>query len=196
MIITTKKTTKHSRLCLNNKYMNLDTYSDKRSRDSYNIGRNEFDSAILEHVKLSDNSTVLEVGCGDGRFIRNLIKTNHTLIITGLDASAAGINCCKDIGCDLICSDILNYDPNKKYDYVLCFQTLEHFSSPDEVIEKLKSLGKNIIVSVPNKEMDKCTDHIQFWDVSEFELYMNTYINGKAILIDSNQNILFISEIL
>jgi len=176
--------------------MNSDTYSDQASRDSYNIGRNEFDSAILEHVKIPNNSTVLEVGCGDGRFIRNLTKVNNTLKITGLDASDAGIYCCKDIGCDLICCDILSYSVTDKYDYVLCFQTLEHFSNPDEVVEKLKSLGKNIIISVPNKELDKCTEHLQFWDVTEFEKYMNTYINGKAILIDSNQNILFISEIL
>lgn len=170
----------------------MDTYSSEENRKQYSLYRDAFDYEILKNIPELSGS-IIEIGCGDGRFIKKLSKHFPDLSITGLDYSTDGIDICKkEIKGNFIASDVMQFEG--QFDYVLCFQTLEHFENPDEVVTKMLTLGKRLIISVPNKDYDRCQDHLQFWTVEEFEQYMNQFIYGHAILIDGDQNILFISR--
>lgn len=45
--------------------------------------------------------------------------------------------------------DFFDYNPQEKFDIVCCFQTLEHIDNAQAFAQKLLSVGKNVIISVP-----------------------------------------------
>ena len=170
----------------------MDTYSDPQSLKDYERGRDDFDYDILKEISIPDNSSIIEIGCGNGRFLRKLHALNPTIKITGLDSSRTGIDSCTD-GI-FICTDVRGYVSEIKYDYVLCFQTLEHFPDPDTIVTKLLELGDKLIISVPNKYLDTCDTHLQHWNVDEFNTFMNKHIAGKSKIFNNEFNIIFISD--
>ena len=170
-------------------------YKNMEETAVYDTGRGGFDSEILSNIELSDYADIIEVGCGNGRFLKELIKAYPTAAVTGLDASPYGIDDCKEeIKGDFICADILRYEPRRQYDAVMCFNTIEHFQNKHIIIHKLKELlrpGGFLILTVPNAEMDLCENHYNFWNVHTFEKFLEYQILvTQCFLIDDNQNIL------
>lgn len=95
----------------------------------------------LKHLPKSGD--LLDVGCGQGTFIKNLPAKIKP---TGIDLG--------DIkGQNIINADFLKYKFTKKYDIITFWHSLEHFSDPHLAIEKaislLKKQGK-IYISIPN----------------------------------------------
>lgn len=94
--------------------------------------------------------SVLDIGCGSGRFIDFLSKDRD---YTGLDISHLAIKGAEERHPDLKFSvkDIVTWEPEGFYDNVFCWTTLEHI--PPEHIEtvanKISALGQNIIIGEP-----------------------------------------------
>lgn len=110
---------------------------------------------------LTDNSTILEFGPANGRLTKHLAEERHcTVDIVEIDAEA-GEQAAKYARNSLIGTeegDIEKYIweerfADKKYDYIIFADVLEHLYRPDLVLEKCKKLltekGK-IVFSVPN----------------------------------------------
>jgi 2-polyprenyl-3-methyl-5-hydroxy-6-metoxy-1,4-benzoquinol methylase len=170
----------------------VDTYSDP---SEYEVGRDSFDRAILENIDLPVGATLLEIGCGNGRFLKLLGPKYPGILLSGLDSSYTGIETCQSLLTgDFICADILNYSTHTKYDIVMCFNTLEHFQSPSDVLRKIKELtcrDGQIILTVPNKATDRCADHLHFWDVKSFTALCSEFFSvDECYLIDNDQNII------
>ena len=95
---------------------------------------------------------MLDVGCaiGDGC---ELLKENFPKsMIAGIDYSNIGIEKAKlksnDIDYKVV--DIEKDDIQKKYDYIIMIETLEHFDNPFLIIQKiLKNIKKSIIIMTP-----------------------------------------------
>jgi 2-polyprenyl-3-methyl-5-hydroxy-6-metoxy-1,4-benzoquinol methylase len=169
-----------------------DTYSNPTK---YEIGRDDFDNEILSHTVFEPNKTVFEVGCGNGRFLKKLITMYPSLELCGLDTSQNGIDVCSmKLSGEFICDDILRYDPILQYDYVMCFNTLEHFTNPEDVLSKIVELTKpngTVYLTIPNIDTDTCKDHVQWWSVESFSEFVSDYFDVKSCeLIDNDQNIL------
>lgn len=111
----------------------------------------------MEHVR-QDGVTVLDVGSGPGYGLRHLCGKNPTWEATGIDFSSIAV---KKAVIPVIQSDIIKDPIEKKYDYVLCVQTLEHIADPAPVVRKmLGAARRQLIITVPFQE-----------DVSEHELH-------------------------
>lgn len=95
---------------------------------------------------------VLDLGCGDGSLLAELIKEksvkgigveiNQDLVITSLEK-----------GLSIIQGDIdegLKGFGDKEYDWVILNQTLQSTEKPDFVIEEMLRVGKRAVVSFPN----------------------------------------------
>ncbi|MBK8329577.1 MAG: class I SAM-dependent methyltransferase [Bacteroidetes bacterium] len=105
---------------------------------------------------ITPNSSVLDIGCGEGKFL-NYLKENKSCECTGLElnekakqiAVAKGINVLNEFIQDHAISN------SKKYDTVTFFQVLEHISDVNSflksTIDVVKSNGK-VIIAVPNNE--------------------------------------------
>lgn len=105
-------------------------------------------------VHIPENSTVLDVGCGSGRFIKYL-KEKKGCSCVGLEfndkAISTGLNDQLDIRKEFVQQHSIN--PENRYDVVCTFQVLEHIADAGSFMEhvvKCVKPGGTLIVCVPN----------------------------------------------
>ncbi len=127
--------------------------------------KNNSQSIIANNI--SDNSFVLDVGCGAGA-LGKLLKQAKKCKVHGIDIDAKALKIAEkyydnveNISVSDICSkDYIKFiNNNCKYDYIVFADLLEHVLDPGQLLydfnKKLKENGK-ILVSIPN---------IGHWDI-------------------------------
>ena len=98
------------------------------------------------------NTSVLDVGCGDGTLMEFLEK-NKKIDIRGIEISKKNVQKCIGKGLTVIEGDAekdLAQFPNSSFDFVILSQTLQAFLNPEVVINELLRVGKKAIVTIPN----------------------------------------------
>ena len=105
---------------------------------------------IAEFIK--ENSSTLDVGCGDGNLMQYLLENKNT-DIRGLEISKEKVQNCLSKGLTVIegnAENDLKQFPDHSFDYVILSQTLQAFVNPENVIKELLRVGKIAIVTIPN----------------------------------------------
>jgi SAM-dependent methyltransferase len=105
----------------------------------------EWITLIRKYLK---GKSVLDIGCGMGRFVSVFDGYDYT----GLDISYPAIEFCKSkYEGKFICADLVKFDTKKKYDNIFSWVTLEHIVPEHigEVCEKIKKWGNNLIITEP-----------------------------------------------
>ena len=169
--------------------------------NKYPQNRWEFIESI-EIIKKSKfvNPKILEIGSGDGAFIRKLVKKRITTknSITAIEYSIYGKSKIKNFGIECLSIDIKdnkNILPHEKYDFICLFQVLEHLDNIHKLIDRLKNLltkKGEILIAVPNDKiiafnelngalLDMPPNHIGRWSKKTFIKYCNL---NNLILID------------
>jgi SAM-dependent methyltransferase len=65
-------------------------------------------------------------------------------------------------GVESIKINFFDFEPDSKFDLVTCFQVLEHVTEPRAFAQKLLSVARTLVVSVPYKwAAGKCKWHVQ-----------------------------------
>ena len=112
--------------------------------NKYPQNRWEFQKSV-DIIKKSNykNPKILEIGSGDGAFIRKLLKHQLTIKrnISSIEYSEYGKSKIKRLGIKCLSIDIKdnkNNLPYKKYDFICLFQVLEHLDNLNELIIILK----------------------------------------------------------
>ena len=98
------------------------------------------------------NSSVLDVGCGDGELM-NFILNNISDDIRGIEISKTNVQKCISKGLTVIEGDAekdLFQFPDSSFDFVILSQTLQAFLNPEKVLDELLRVGKKAIVTIPN----------------------------------------------
>ncbi|MNU79751.1 Ubiquinone biosynthesis O-methyltransferase [compost metagenome] len=112
-----------------------------------------------EHSEFSkliqENDHILEVGCGQGDFIQNLLKKNATIQCIGLELNESSIKSLDRF--DILNESVEEHSKNnkEKYDLVCSFQVLEHIADVNPFIRsKIECLkkGGTLVISVPNND--------------------------------------------
>ncbi|MDB9802735.1 methionine biosynthesis protein MetW [Pelagibacteraceae bacterium] len=101
---------------------------------------------------LPNNTTVLDVGCGDGSLM-NLLVREKNIEVRGLELDQNNVQECIYKGLPVIQGNAeteLYQFPAKSFDYVILSQTLQAFYKPNKVLKELLRIGKSVIVSIPN----------------------------------------------
>ena len=101
---------------------------------------------------LSNNTRVLDVGCGDGSLMNLLVKEKN-IEVRGLELENQNVQECIYKGLSVIQGNAeteLYQFPNQSFDYVVLSQTLQAFNEPDKVLKELLRIGKSVIISIPN----------------------------------------------
>jgi len=101
---------------------------------------------------IKPNSTVLDLGCGEGQLLDYLVEYKQ-VIGTGIERAEAKVAECIAKGLSVIHGDInaeiIDY-PDNAFDYVILSQTLQQVYEPVALLQHLLRIGNKGIVSFPN----------------------------------------------
>ena len=104
--------------------------------------------------KLPENPRVLEVGCGNGQWLRLLKKYHPGAELYGVDISEDAVSICKKHGIDAVFGDARSLPlKNDFFDFVFSFGTVEHFPETKQaLLEHIRILkpGGYAWIEVPN----------------------------------------------
>jgi len=111
------------------------------------------DNIIREILKIiEDKSRVLDLGCGDGELIYQLMELKEVYGL-GIDINTEQVLKCIKRGVSVIQEDIdsaLEQYQDKSYDYVVLSETLQALKKPDYVLNQIVRIGNKAIIAFPN----------------------------------------------
>ena len=134
----------------------------------------EWHTAFFKYFPSNVRGKLLDVGCGDGRFLRYAKEQGFE--VWGIDFDKKSVeNAKRKFGIDTIFAmsleEFYEYakEKNLKFDVITFFEVLEHQDKPREFLEMVKGLlkeGGYIAGSVPNREsifQKELHQKIYFW---------------------------------
>ena len=119
-------------------------------------------SAVEELIlsQIPEDSSVLDLGCGDGNLLAALRDRNHSDLV-GVEVAQAHILKAASRGLDVIDYDLNHGLPafmDKQFDFVILSATLQAVSNVAELFDEMLRVGKLVIVSFPNFAYRKLRD--------------------------------------
>ncbi|MDH4223848.1 MAG: methyltransferase domain-containing protein [candidate division Zixibacteria bacterium] len=122
------------------------------------VVKDRFDLTFQKISELK-GKTVLDVGCGSGRYTLEFVRKGAEKIV-GIDFAHSMIDLANSYVKDLaekeryqfICGDFMKYDFKDQFDYILAMGLFDYLRTPSDYLAKMKSLacGK-IIASFPKR---------------------------------------------
>lgn len=145
---------------------------------------------ILEkYLKIDRRLDVLDIGCGAGTMSFLIASWGNK--VEGIDVSSKSIDSCQKsaqaLGLDGLTvfkrADFLNYKEDRKFDYIICLEVIEHIEDDKKALKKMFNLLKpsgKLIISIPSKNaplfklgiaksFDKRVGHLRRYTLEELE---------------------------
>ena len=142
---------------------------------------------------LPNSGQVLDIGCGDGTFLKHLRDVKPELGLMGVDVSELAVSGLKQCGIRSAVVDLTDgcIPDDLKADYVVLMEVLEHLSDPEAVMLAVKPIGaRRYYVTIPNLGhiehrlrlmfagkmpitaiVYHIREHLRFWTVSDFKYW-------------------------
>ena len=132
--------------------------SEKSKTDKHHRERRvRVDYELIDSLIEADSS-VLDVGCGDGELLAKL-KADKNIRGKGVELTQNLVLQCVNRGLAIIRHDIENglwMYGDKSFDYLILSQTVQTVKNTEDVLTELLRIGKKVIVSFPNFANWKC----------------------------------------
>lgn len=108
---------------------------------------------------VSENDTVLDVGCGNGALSYDVAKKAKKVV--GIDLNEKNVSFAKERyseeNIEYICGDALKDLPNEKFDVIIMSNVLEHIENRVEFLERLREKAAKFLIRVPMINRDWIT---------------------------------------
>ncbi len=133
--------------------------SDKRNFDADRRRDLEIIAGLV-----APGSRVLDLGCGDGIFLRQLKKEKNASVL-GVEIDQDSIVRCVGNGVPVIQGDLnddLDYLPENSFDLAVLSHTLQETRRPDKLLEQIVRISKTAAVSVINFGHWRCRLQVAF----------------------------------
>ncbi len=101
---------------------------------------------------VASNSSVLDLGCGDGELLAFLVKEKR-IRPQGIDIDETAICKCVEKGLSVFHQDIdsgLSEYPDRSFDFVILSHSLQQVKKLEFVLRESIRVGKKVILSFPN----------------------------------------------
>lgn len=161
--------------------MDYNIYWKKRGHSGYKERYGIIDSWVER------GASVLDIGCGDGAALEYLVKTK-SIVPFGIELSSQAAQMAKRRKIPVKVQDITipNFKLDRKYDFIVMSEVLEHIPNPEQVLMKLVGhFKKGLIVTIPNiglyehrlrlflgrfpvQWVQHPGEHLRFWSISDF----------------------------
>lgn len=156
-------------------------------RHKININDLNDSSALLYHF-VNENSKVLDVGCATGELAEMLnLKKNCAVVGMEYDDEALAESRKKTTFEEVLKVDLNHFNAKdfsaleKRFDYIILGDVLEHLLNPSDVVEKLKLFlrpGGYFLFSIPNiaHASIKANLLLNSWDYTELGILDKTHV--------------------
>ncbi len=140
---------------------------------------------LLEVLPENKGASILDIGCGFGSLIRELIKAGYSSV-KGLDLSDHAIDFCLKQGFDVQKSSIAEYSEasKHKFDFIIMSHVLEHLKK-SEIINTLKQIRGNMLkesgkfcLMVPNAQSNTGS----YWAYEDFT-HTTLFTSGSLLYV-------------
>lgn len=128
---------------------------------------------VLARLERVEFDSLLDVGCGEGRFLREVSRRFHGKRLLGVDFSARAVEYARLLnpGLSFVRADISDDSAaRERFDVVTLIETLEHVP-PDELgafvsgLRRRVNEGGLLVVSVPSVNIKMSAKHYQHFDL-------------------------------
>lgn len=140
---------------------------------SWGIEYYSYINRIIDIIKQINFNSLLDVGCGDGKLIFEIMKFSKDKKVMGVDLSEKAISFAKafnyENGAQFYCGDLADIDIKEKFDIVTLIETLEHIPNEqidkfiDSIYERLTD-GGSLIISVPSDNLSVSAKHYRHYN--------------------------------
>ncbi|MCY1479876.1 Demethylrebeccamycin-D-glucose O-methyltransferase [compost metagenome] len=155
---------------------------------SMNVANDNMIRNAIAQIEIKDNSSLLEIGPGNGTHIKYLFEVNSNIKYYGIDVSKLMVEEATKLNSEFTKSDKAVFEwtdgekiahPDAAFDSIFTTNTIYFWKNPEEYIKEifrvLKTKGEFILAFIPKEVMEK----IPFSKYG-FELYNNE--KAKALL--------------
>jgi SAM-dependent methyltransferase len=125
-----------------------------------------------------DADSIIDVGCASARYMNWFgWIPRRALLDFGIPNKPEGFECIE--------TDFMTFEPEKKFDLALCCQVLEHVEDPKRFCDKLKTIARRLIVTVPYKWSGNAPGHIHDpVDEAKLKDWMGLAPNNQQIIVE------------
>ena len=168
-------------------FSDYDEYWAKRGTPSVIYRRWEIAADAME-----DGASVLDIGCGSTGFLTYLKSRRPRMRLVGCDISTTAVEKARQAGFEAFVHNLETAPLPETYDYVTCFEVLEHIPHAEAAFRNLKAgFRKKLFVSVPNVGCLRCrvrlalfgrfplticnlhvNEHVRHWTIRDFTYWM------------------------
>jgi len=147
---------------------------------------------VLGKVRALKPSSVVDIGTGDGRLVRELARVLPEARVTGVDYSERAIQLARALnpGLDFRCSDIVTEPIEERFDVVTLIEVFEHIPldlAPDfaAALKPLVQDGGRLIVTVPHSNVRVSRKHFQHFSADSLRKYFEPhFILEETVFLD------------
>lgn len=147
---------------------------------------------MLDKLCACNPRSVVDVGCGDGRFTREISKVFPSCNIVGLDYSRRAINLAKAMNQDIDqlefrTIDIVNHKSNEKFDIAILMEVFEHIplNQTNDFLKGVHSLltsDGTLLLTVPHSNKPVEYKHFQHFTLQSIESQLSSYFNIEEVM--------------
>lgn len=156
-------------------------YGDERLFDEYLApDRVDFLRELAAVAARLAPRSVLDVGCGAGNLLHELVERAALERVVGVDYASAGIRRAARLvpSGEFHAVSVYRLDLEERFELVLCTEVLEHLSRPRAAVERLVqhcAASGTVLITVPDGGSDTWEGHRNFWTDAELEEFLQPY---------------------
>ncbi|KKP77993.1 MAG: Methyltransferase type 12 [Candidatus Moranbacteria bacterium GW2011_GWF2_35_39] len=164
---------------------------DLKTADQLNNFQKARAKFVLKTIK--ENSTILDIGCGNGAILSYINSKKKLARLIGIDFSDKALNLAGKNGIEVIRKDISTLSEDGDMfgvDYILMFEILEHIADSEKLLAwAVKNAKSGVFFSVPNTGFVthrfrlllgrfplqwrvRPSEHLRFWTVRDMKWWL------------------------
>lgn len=144
---------------------------------------------VTKLVQGIEFASLIDIGCGDGKFLYELSKVSDNKRFVGIDYSPRAVSFAKGFSphIDFKCFDLTNNDLGEQFDVATLIEVLEHIS-PENIsrflsgVKKTLKPGGRLIMTVPHSNVPVSPKHFRHFSSAQLRDLLQPFFQKIEIV--------------